>query len=346
MTLLDVTISAADAALDIAIENALSILLVSPPGVGKSALCAAAAARHDLQLFTLHASTLNPDTVAGIYLPGSNGPTHHLPGALGACQKWAGGRVLILEELGQAEELIQKQLAQIILDRRIGEWSLGRLPVLSCTNDTGHHSGVDGWLAHMVNRFDLILSLRASVEEWLPWAAVNQVPEQVMSYLAVFKNDIYSEPQGGAAFGHASPRSWDKVRWALQLPPEPRAVALERGLGPDVAARFNGFLRLRADNPFPSLQDTITAHRRGALAPLPERKEALIAWAAAMAVQAVTKDELEAVWRHMEPCQCEEVLQLFCSTACRARRDDPSFLARIAPYIAKVSRLVIPDAKP
>ena len=96
--------------------------LWGPPGVGKSSLVHAIAARRSLPVIDLRASLLDPTDLRGI--PAIEGgravwcPPAFLP------HRDSPPGILFLDEINAAPPLVQASLYQLVLDRRVGEYEL------------------------------------------------------------------------------------------------------------------------------------------------------------------------------------------------------------------------------
>ena len=98
----------------------LSTMIWGPPGIGKSSIVAQTAARHELQFIDVRLSQLAPTDLRGLPVP-ENGvarwyPPEFLPRS--------GRGILFLDELNMAPPAIQGMAQQLILDRKVGSYSV------------------------------------------------------------------------------------------------------------------------------------------------------------------------------------------------------------------------------
>ena len=145
-----------------------SVLLLSPPGVGKSDVVQRAAADAGLECKSLLGTQIAPEDVSGV------------PRIVGERSVFCPPRVLLpenatefclfLDELPACAPDVQKAFYSLLLERRIGEY---RLPpgtwVVAAGNRAEDKALVRTISSALVNRV-LILNVRVDVGEWLSWA--------------------------------------------------------------------------------------------------------------------------------------------------------------------------------
>jgi len=186
------------------------LLLIGPPGVGKSELFELLARTLGIELRIVDLSLCEPSDLVG--LPHQrDGRTVFAPPA------WLptdGEGIIVFEELNRAERFIQGPVLQLLTARRLNDYALP--PGWSCAAainpDDGNHD-VRPLDAAMLSRF-VVLNVCADRREWLHWARCNGVHPAVMSVVAA----------DAAAFEHTSPRSWKHASdLVLALLPQERA---------------------------------------------------------------------------------------------------------------------------
>jgi MoxR-like ATPase len=185
------------------------LLLIGPPGVGKSELFELLAHALGIDLRIVDLSLCEPSDLVG--LPHQrDGRTVFAPPA------WLptdGEGIIVFEELNRAERFIQGPVLQLLTARRLNDYALP--PGWSCAAainpDDGNHD-VRPLDAAMLSRF-VVLNVCADRREWLRWARSNGVHQAVVSVVA----------SDAAAFEHTSPRSWKHASdLVLALTPQER----------------------------------------------------------------------------------------------------------------------------
>src|SRR3954463_14842484 len=155
------------------LADAESLLLLSPPGVGKSDVVRQAAAAEGLECKSLPGTQIAPEDVSGV------------PRIVGERSVFCPPRVLLpenpkkfclfLDELPACAPDVQKAFYSLLLERRIGEYTLPEGTwVVAAGNRAEDKALVRTISSALVNRV-LILNVRIDVGEWLAWAQQNGI---------------------------------------------------------------------------------------------------------------------------------------------------------------------------
>jgi MoxR-like ATPase len=189
-----------------------SLLLLSPPGVGKSDSVVQAARQAGLECRSLLGTQIAPEDVSGI------------PRIIGERSVFCPPRVLLperpepfclfLDELPAAAPDIQKAFYSLLLERRIGEH---RLPpgtwVVAAGNRAEDRALVRTVSSALINRV-IVLHVRVDVREWLVWAKANGVRSEVIAFItflpAALMREVPREPRP-----FSTPRAWTTLSRAL-----------------------------------------------------------------------------------------------------------------------------------
>lgn len=222
------------------------IYLWGSPGIGKSSVVKQAAESLELQLIDIRATLLDPVDLRGLprvtrdraeWCPPEFLPRH-------------GEGVLFLDELAQAPPLVQAACLQLVLDRRIGEYTLPEgWSVLAASNRAEDRAGTHRLISPLLNRF-VHLDLEVSAEDWQEWAVTHSIQPEVRAFLR-FRPALLShfEPaRNPRAF--PTPRSWQFVSDVLPMTPDAQIHPVVSGcVGEAASAEFLGFLRLYRELP-------------------------------------------------------------------------------------------------
>src|SRR5438477_1599858 len=162
-----VTLSQAKALIN-CMAHQQSLLLLSPPGVGKTAIVAQAAAEAGLPCRSLLGTQIAPEDVSGI------------PRIVGERSVFCPPRVLLpekpepfclfLDELPACSADVQKAFYPLLLERRVGEHDLPAGSwVVAAGNRAEDRALVLDLSAALVNRL-FLLQVRVDAGEWFAWA--------------------------------------------------------------------------------------------------------------------------------------------------------------------------------
>src|SRR5438270_108246 len=158
-----------------------SLLLLSPPGVGKSDIVRQAATEAGLECRSLLGTQIAPEDVSGI------------PRIVGERSVFCPPRVLLpedgrpfclfLDELPACAPDIQKAFYSLLLERRLGEHPLPPGTwVVAAGNRVEDRSLVRALSSALVNRV-IILQVRVDLKEWLAWAKSHGIRTEIRSFV-------------------------------------------------------------------------------------------------------------------------------------------------------------------
>jgi MoxR-like ATPase len=218
-----------------------SLLLLSPPGVGKSDVVTQAAAEAGLPCRSLLGTQIAPEDVSGV------------PRIVGERSVFCPPRVLLpeepkpfclfLDELPACAPDVQKAFYALLLERRLGEFPLpAGTWVVAAGNRAADRALVRSLSSALVNRV-IILQVRVDLGEWLAWAAANNIREDIRQFLTILPEALM-RPVPAEPVPFSTPRSWASLSRALDrvgsggvLHPEiRRALAFGRVTATDAAA--------------------------------------------------------------------------------------------------------------
>jgi hypothetical protein len=217
-----------------------SILLLSPPGIGKSQMVQATAAAAGLICRSLLGTQIASEDVSGI------------PRIVGERSVFCPPRVLLpetpepfclfLDELPASQPDVQKAFYSLLLERRLGEH---RLPagtwVVAAGNRVEDRALVRALSSALVNRV-FILQVRVDFREWIGWARGASIHPDVIAFVS-FMPEALMRPVPADPLPFSTPRAWASLANALTLvgrsgvcgERERRALAFGRVSAPDAA---------------------------------------------------------------------------------------------------------------
>jgi MoxR-like ATPase len=269
-----------------AISNALRVLvsahqpafLWGGPGIGKSAVIRQLAAALSMPLRDVRALLLDPVDLRGLPFLGNDGRS-----------KWAtpeflpqdGSGILFLDELNAAPAMVQASCYQLVLDRKLGEYTLPvGWAIIAAGNRDSDRAVTTRMPTPLRNRF-VHLEFEVDMQEWSEWAIQAGVRPEVIAFLRFRSELLNAFDRDANAF--PSPRSWEFVSRILESQPEPSIEheLFAGAVGSGAATEFSAFLRMFRE--LPNIDAIlVNPHQE----PVPENAAAQYAVASALAHRA------------------------------------------------------------
>lgn len=231
-----------------AISNALRTLVAAQqpafiwggPGIGKSDVVRQLAADLSISLQDVRALLLDPVDLRGLPFLGTDGRS-----------KWAtpdflpkvGSGILFLDELNAAPAMVQASCYQLVLDRKLGEYTLPKdWAIIAAGNRDSDRAVTTRMPAPLRNRF-VHLEFEVDGQEWAEWAIHAGIRPEVIAFLRFRPEVLSAFDRDANAF--PSPRSWEFVSRILDSKPT-QSIEYELfagAVGTGAATEFSAFLR-------------------------------------------------------------------------------------------------------
>lgn len=193
------------------VSNKLPVILVGPPGVGKSDLVEQVALLEGMDLQISHPVVEDPTDPKGFPYADASGefakflPYGHLARALKATRPL----LWFLDDLGQASPAVQAAYMQLLLARRIGEHVLPDcVTFVAATNRKADRAGVNGILEPVKSRFVTIINVEPSLDAWIDWALGAGMPGELIAYLRMNPTKLLVHAPTTEIVNSPSPRTW------------------------------------------------------------------------------------------------------------------------------------------
>lgn len=196
------------------------VFLWGPPGVGKSEVIRDITQELGGVCFDVRLSQMEPTDIKGIPFFNRNNekmdwaPPIDLPDAETCAQYPV--VVLFLDEMNSAAPAVQAAAYQLVLDRRVGKYTLPDNVVVVAAGNRESDKGVTYRMASpLANRF-VHLEVKADFDSWFTWAVNNNVHQDVVGYIGFAKQALFEFDPKSASRSFATPRSWSFVSQFLK----------------------------------------------------------------------------------------------------------------------------------
>ena len=174
-------------------------------GVGKSQLVSQVADDLDFEFRDVRAGQLDPVDMRG------------LPRIDGDQTKWAppnflpseGKGILFLDELTSAPQMTQAACYQLVLDRKLGEYTLPVGWVVIAAGNPASEKGVHFSMPRPLRNRFVHLVLEVDHNDWCTWAVRAGVRPEIIAFLRFKPELLHVADQASDANAWPTPRSWE-----------------------------------------------------------------------------------------------------------------------------------------
>ena len=187
------------------------VFMWGPPGIGKSDIVKQIGDEFERPVIDVRLSLWEPTDIKGIPYYNSQANTMSWAPPAELPTDPDSNAILFLDELNSAAPATQAAAYQLILNRRVGTYILPKGVSIVAAGNREADKGVTYRMpAPLANRF-LHIELKSDYEDWLNWATMNRVHEQVVGYIGFAKQDLYDFDPKSSSRSFATPRSWSFV---------------------------------------------------------------------------------------------------------------------------------------
>lgn len=222
------------------------------PGVGKSQVVAQVARGMKLDLIDVRAVLLDPVDLRGLpHINGDNKAHWCAPEFLPS----DGEGILFLDELNAAPPLVQAACYQLVLDRKLGEYTLPDGWIVIAAGNRDEDRAVTHRMSSALESRFVHMEFDVDLDDWVSWALSNDVVTELISFLRYRPNLLHDFDPKRKSKGFPTPRTWELVSDLMKTKPEDEVeFELYKGtVGEGAAAELVGFLKIFRNLPNPDL---------------------------------------------------------------------------------------------
>lgn len=178
----------------------------SSPGIGKTDMVHAAAdeiaallqqnnhPHPEMAVYELHLASMSEVDVRGYLIPNGDEAIFTKPSFAKFVEQHPRG-ILFLDEFPQATHEVQKAVAPLLLNGRVGDYQLPReWMVVAAGNRAEDNSGANSMLAHVINRMSLINVIATNADDWIEWGAKVGIVAELLILAKVNPKVIFDTP--------------------------------------------------------------------------------------------------------------------------------------------------------
>ena len=235
------------------------LFIWGPPGIGKSDIIQQIKDEMEkCHLIDIRLSLWEPTDIKGMpyYAANDNimkwAPPAELPDAKMA--KKYKTIILFLDEMNSAAPAVQAAAYQLILNRRVGTYTLPDNVLIVAAGNREADKGVTYRMpAPLANRF-VHLEMQEDFDDWFQWAVTNDIHPDVAGYLQFAKKDLYDFDPKSPSRSFATPRSWSFVSELLEDDDDENTTTdlVSGAVGEGLAVKFMAHRKVASKLPNPT----------------------------------------------------------------------------------------------
>ena len=275
------------------------VMVWGPPGVGKSQIVAQVAERHGVPMIDIRLSQMEPTDLRGIPFRVEDRVEWAVPALLPQAGRQGPAGILFLDEITSAAPTVSAAAYQLILDRRLGDYTVPEgWAIFAAGNRQGDRGVTYTMPAPLANRFSHF-ELETHLDDWVAWAYAHDIDERVIAFLRFQPERLFDFDPAHNPVAFPSPRSWEFAHRALQKFGDNGELllnSLQACVGPAAGIELKAFVD-NMDN-LPDI-DAIVA---GDEVPVPREIDLQYAVASALVGRAIRAREQETektTWGHI-----------------------------------------------
>jgi hypothetical protein len=231
------------------VEQKVPTFLWGAPGIGKSSIVKQIADEKAIGFIDLRLSLMDPTDLKGI--PFYDKESHTALWAPPAFLPSKGEGILFLDELNSAPPSVQASAYQLILDRKVGEYTLpDGWAIVAAGNREGDRGVTYRMPAPLANRF-VHFEMEVDVDDWRLWAYKKELDSRIISYISYKSEHLFTFDAKSENKSFATPRSWEYVNSILKSGLNESLVlnAISGAVGKEVAVGFLSFAKVMSRLP-------------------------------------------------------------------------------------------------
>ena len=246
-----------------AMKRKRPVFIWGPPGIGKSELVAyIASVINGVAIYILMVIYEHTDISGMPYYDKNTGkmvwaPPIDLPSEEFAAQHDV--VVLFLDEMNQASPSVQGAAFQLILNRKVGQYTLPDNVVVVAAGNRETDKGVTFRMpTPLRNRFTHF-ELAVDFDDWQDWAVKAGIHPDVVGYLNFAKSDLFDFDPRSSGNAFASPRAWTFVSEYLydvdddvEVTENQLTDMIAGTVGEGIAVKFNTHRKFASKLPIPT----------------------------------------------------------------------------------------------
>lgn len=222
------------------------VMLWGPPGVGKSQIVMQIGAGLELPVIDIRLSQMEPSDLRGIPFKQGERVEWAVPSILPHAVDHGQSGILFLDEINAAAPSVSAAAYQLILDRRLGNYSVPPgWAIFAAGNRQGDRGVTYAMPAPLANRFSHY-EVDLNLDDWVAWAHRANIDERIIGFLRFRPELLFDFDPAHNPIAFPSPRSWEFAHRALRKfgdYPDLVAGSLQACVGQAAAIECHAFIQ-------------------------------------------------------------------------------------------------------
>lgn len=222
-----------------------------PPGVGKSDAVQFVADNLGIELRDVRLSLMDPTDLKGFPIVTGTGAKKQMSWAQPDFLPTKDKGILFLDEMNSAPQAVQAAAYQLILNRKIGDYTLpAGWTVLAAGNRAGDRAVVHQMPSALANRL-VHIDFDVDMEDWYDWATAKGVSDITRAFIRFRPASLHSFDSKKNERAFPTPRSWVFVDDIIRsgLPQDTELELIKGTVGEGAAIEYISFARMAKDLP-------------------------------------------------------------------------------------------------
>lgn len=273
------------------ISNREPVLLVGPPGCGKTTVVKDIAKSLDHRLVIRHPVVEESVDSKGLpaFYEGGTRARFTLTDDWRQLIETTEPTVCLIDDIGQAPNSVQAPYMQWMLERSCnGQRLSDHVTFVACTNRRGDAAGVQGLITPLLSRFTTVINVDFDVAGWVKWAIAAGMPNELIGYARFRPDNIGNSFKPSRDMEPSpTPRGWASVgrMFNLGITGDGATEAWTGAVGKGAAVEFKAFVDV-----YGKLPDTDDILKDPTNHPLPDKPDVTYALLTALSSIATVKN--------------------------------------------------------